>query len=208
MRLAPVLATAAVLALSTGGCTASGEPSKGESRPAGASKGGSRPAGTPVADSGCRHVDVAAAEAGPRSREWVFTAVRKVEPEWGEVTRPAELDKAFVAGVEWESPRVDKDAAVAAIENSLEYAASGTGGTLAELDRFLSGVKESRTYVGYSAVEKVSVPLTGECEDGSRVKGTLSTWADAETGVVVCATTYGKGEAPAVALRAQAEFCD
>ncbi len=143
----------------------------------------------------------------PGPAEWTFTAVRKVVPELGDEVRPPEIDQPFVPVVEWNTSRVDKAAAVAAIEGSLDYVASGTSNTLVDLDRVLSGVKEPRTYVGYAAVQRLSVPLTAECPDGSTVKGTLSTWSDAETGVVVCATRYAKGEAPAIALRAQADFC-
>ncbi|MFC5675199.1 hypothetical protein [Streptomyces incanus] len=141
-------------------------------------------------------------------RSLTFTAIRKVDPPWGDEKSVVLVDKPFTAKLEWESDRVDETATLAAIEDELEIITSGTSDALPELDRFLSGVKEKKTYVGYAAMEEVTVPLSLKCLDGTRIQGKLFTWVDAEIGVVVCATKYGKGEAPVAALKAQAEFCN
>ncbi|GIJ76110.1 hypothetical protein Xph01_05420 [Micromonospora phaseoli] len=187
-----------MIALSAAACTANSGPPTAEDT------GSPAPTARQIA-AACQAADVVTSSA-PGTATWTFTAIRKVTPD--DATPAPEVDQPLTAGVDWESP-VDTDTAVSAIENALGYVASGTSDTLVELDRFLSGVRELRAYVGYAAVEKVSVPVTADCRGGGgTVAGVLSTWSDAETGVVVCATRYAKGEASAVALRAQAEFCD
>ncbi|MDG4795814.1 hypothetical protein [Micromonospora sp. WMMD1082] len=159
MRLARTLTVAAFLALSATACTASGEPPTRE---------GQAPP-PPRGDSGCSPTRIDAAELAPDAGGWLVTAVRRVMPKAADEPPPAEVDQPFAPWVDWKSARVDEDAAVAIIEDSLGHPASGTSATLADLDRVLSGVTESRTHVGFTAVKVFSVPLTATCRDGSTV---------------------------------------
>ncbi|MFE7429071.1 hypothetical protein [Streptomyces sp. NPDC057545] len=188
----------AVVAMSATGCTGGG----------GAKESGSAAATSSAERAGCGSTDFTAPPVKNLPRSLTFTAIRKVDPPWGDDKNVALLDKPVTAKVEWESGRVNESTVLAAIEGELELNASGTSDALSGLDRFLSGVKEKKVYVGYAAVEKITVPLSLKCLDGTKIRGKLSTWINAEFGVVVCATKYGKGEAPAAALKAQAEFCD
>ncbi|WP_157977360.1 hypothetical protein [Streptomyces triticisoli] len=188
----------AVVVMSATGCTAGGNPKTSGSASATSSADGT----------GCGSTAFTAPPVKKLPRSLTFTAIRKVDPPWGDEKNVVLVDKPVTAKVQWKSDRVDETAALAAIEDGLELPTSGTSDALSGLDRFLSGAKEKKKYVGYAAVEKVTVPLSLKCLDGTRVQGELSTWVDAEIGVVVCATRYGKGEAPVAALKAQAEFCN
>ena len=192
MRLARALTIAALLAL-IAGCTANGEDPAPD---------GDVPV-SPVGAAICRPAGIEAAE--PEPGEWAITAIRTVVA--GETPRPPEVDRPFAAAVDWDSSRIDQEAAAAVIESSLGYTATGAGDGLAELDNFLAGVEEPRTHIGYAAVQKLSVTLTAGCQDHSTVTGHLTTWSDAEIGVVVCGTRYARDEAPEIALRVQKEYC-
>ncbi|MFG2559885.1 hypothetical protein [Streptomyces sp. NPDC048496] len=197
MKPIPAAVAVAVLTLLATGCTKGGGPKPSDGTATTSAADGAR----------CGSAAVTAPPVEGLPRTWTFTAVRKTDPRWGGEKSDVVVDKPFVATVEWESDRVDEPAALAAIEGELDLNVSGSSDTVSELDRFLSDVKEKKAYVGYAAVERVTVPLSLKCHDGITVHGKLATWIDAETGVVVCATKYGKGEAPAAALKAQAEFC-
>ncbi|GAA3483849.1 hypothetical protein GCM10018966_083810 [Streptomyces yanii] len=198
MRPRPAWVAVAVVAMSATGCTASGTPKTS----------GHAIATSSAAGTSCGSTAFSAPPVKNIPRNWTFTAIRKVDPAWGDEKNVALVDKPLTAKVEWESDRVDEAAVLAAIGDESELIASGTSDALSEMDRFLSGVKEEKEYIGYAAVEKVTVPLSLKCLDGTTVQGKLFTWAEAEIGVVVCATKYGKGKAPVAALKAQTEFCN
>lgn len=194
MKLRRVFTTVTIVALAGAGCTSVDAHSTGDAQ---------HP-NTPQGSQLCELIGIDS--TGPEFKEWMFTAIRRVEPGMALSPGSPEVDKPITARVEWEGDRVDEGAATA-VEESTGYFTAGTAPTIADVDRMVSGSRESGQYVVYAGAEAVSLPLKALCSDGSAVEGNLFTWTDSEIGLVLCATVYKKGTAPPAALRAQKEFC-
>lgn len=192
----PLIAAAAVALAALAACTTHQPPT-----PPDASAASSPPAACLL-----KRVDLG---EGTAAAEQILTAVRRIKvADTAEYENSVLIDQPVIPAVSWAQPGADTRAVLEALamEHGEEVAAAPHRG-LASVDAFLSGIeRKPGTLIGYAAVLRRSYAVTATCADGRSLAGTVTSWAMPDIGAVRCGLVLG-ADAPAVALRAQKEYC-
>ncbi|MEU7820788.1 hypothetical protein [Catellatospora sp. NPDC049133] len=156
----------------------------------------------------CR-LDRVTLTTGTAPAEQVLTAVRRIKvADTAEYENTVLIDQPVVPTVSWTGPGADTQAVLEALalQHGDEVAAAPHQG-LPSVDAFLSGIEsKAGTLIGYAAVMRQSHTVTVTCADGRSLSGAVTSWSRPDIGAVRCGLDLG-ADAPAVALRAQREFC-
>lgn len=142
------------------------------------------------------------------SEKGIITAIRRVTD--GRASRITVLDSPATARIDWDVPPpvwVHNPQVEQAIQTSVESPITGQAGTLAEVDRNLQSITETKTHIGYAAVVPVSIDILVTCSNVPRILGTVRTWKLTEIGAVTCAQNPPSGDRAELARRAQQLYC-
>ena len=118
------------------------------------------------------------------------------------------INEPFKASIDWDahgpsSPKIND-----MISEAIGLRVSGSVGGFAKVSNMLSANTENGTFVGFEAINHLTVPLTIACGKSLTATGTLNTWQGNESGILDCELRHDPDEIGPIAAEAKKLYCD